>query len=502
MSRSSTLGSHDAKRKPRAILKLLLVLLVTVLFVPVLLGRTSLRDLILNSILDSEKITLSSRSASLGYFSPVSVDQIDIVSTDRKNRVAIKEIVADRSWLRMLFTRPDLGKFRVVNPAVNLIIRQPASATDRTTQTSPAPSPGFLLPNLTAEIVNGALTVRTAPDSPPPINLAGINVELTLERKNNLSILTIPPSLIFDHQALTPEICGQGLQLIAPLLADEVTADGEFSLKLSQCEIPISSAAGNEDKKLTALNLTGQLDLHQARVSMRNTLASNVIAIIMRIAGTSFPDAITVAQDVSVQFMVKNGRLHHSGLAFILPHGEKSIDIVSSGSVGLDETLDLTLEIKLPDGLLGTGVVRDALTREPLVLKVTGTLASPKIRLAGKTGILQSVGNLIDIIGDDPKESGADTVGNAISDILGDVLDIANERKKRRQSPSTDEDTPPPSDENPSGRFPLLPRFNNNQRERRILPRGRIRDPDPDAKSINGTDLPTPDTSGAQPTPI
>ena len=75
----------------------------------------------------------------------------------------------------------------------------------------------------------------------------------------------------------------------------------------------------------------------------------------MRIAGTSFPDAITVAQDVSVQFMVKNGRLHHSGLAFILPHGEKSIDIVSSGSVGLDETLDLTLEIKLPDGLLGTG---------------------------------------------------------------------------------------------------------------------------------------------------
>ena len=119
---------------------------------------------------------------------------------------------------------------------------------------------------------------------------------------------------------------------------------------------------------------------------------------------------------MTVEFEGVDGRVHHSGLALLLPHGEDSIEIVFSGSVGLDETLDLNLAVKLPEGLMGKGVARDALTREPIQFAVGGTLESPKLKLAGKHGILQSVGNLFESAGKAAGDPTTVDVGNAISD--------------------------------------------------------------------------------------
>ncbi len=89
---------------------------------------------------------------------------------------------------------------------------------------------------------------------------------------------------------------------------------------------------------------------------------------------------------MTVEFEVVDGRVHHSGLALLLPHGEDSIEIVFSGSVGLDETLDLNLAVKLPEGLMGKGVVRDALTREPVQFAVGGHLNRQNSNWQGSMG--------------------------------------------------------------------------------------------------------------------
>jgi hypothetical protein len=459
------------KQGVRPIVKICVVGLGIALLLPLLLGKTALRDIVLNAMVDSDKLTLRSSTASLGFFSPISVTGLSVESKDKKDKVSFQQISADRSWVGMLFSRPELGNFRFDQPNVDITVvpkstgGQPQEASKGSRSTAP------LLPKLTANIVDATVIVRTTPNQPPPIYLAGINAEVRLERRGSISLLILEPARLFDHQPLTPQLCGQGLQLIAPLLADEVSASGEFSFNLTKCEIPVGSALDAKGKNNSSLQVSGQLDLHSAHVSMKNTVARNVVVMVGQLAGISLPDALTVAQNVTVEFEVVDGRIHHSGLALLLPHGEKSIEIVSSGSVGLDETLDLTLAVKLPEGMLGKGAVREALTREPLQFAVGGTLESPKLKLAGKKGIFQSVGNLIESAGDGAGDNPTGDVGTAITDVLGDILNLAKERTERKRASQDSENSGVESEDPNAGRIPFLPRLRGDDRGRGILPR-------------------------------
>lgn len=513
MDHANESATDKSKQGFRPIVKICVVGLAIALLLPLVLGKTALRDIVLNAIVDSDKLTLQSSSASLGYFSPISVTGLSVESNDKKDKVSFQQISADRSWVGMLFSRPELGNFRFDQPNVDITVEPKTTGAQAQEPSKGSRSTAPLLPKLTANIVDATVIVRTSPNQPPPIDLTGINAEVRLERRGSISVLILEPARLFDHQPLTPQLCGQGLQLIAPLLADEVSASGEFSLNLTKCEIPVGSVPDAKGEKVSALQVSGQLDLHSAHVSLKNTLASNVVAMVVQLAGISLPDALTVAQNVTVEFEVVDGRIHHSGLALLLPHGEKSIEIVSSGSVGLDETLDLSLAVKLPEGLLGKGAVRDALTREPLQFAVGGTLESPELKLAGKKGILQSVGNLIESVGNGEDDKPTGDVGTAISDVLGDILNLAKERTERKRESKDGENSGLEPEDPNAGRIPFIPRLRGNDRGRGILPRrGRggtspAENPGSDAPAgaSEGRTLPQPPETGPSsrvPTPI
>ncbi len=484
MDNASDNVSGGQKPAPRMLLKVLASIFVFALLLPFLLGKTSLRNFVLNSLVDSNRLTLQSSDASLGYFSPTSVSGLKLQTIDQKSTVSFQEIAADRSWFSMLLSRPEIGNFRFVQPDVDVtLVKNTSHETADVVNESPG-STAPLLPNLTAQIVDAHVLVRTQADEPPPIDISGINAKVRLKRQDKLSILILEPALVFDRQPLTPQLCGQGLQLIAPLLADEVSATGEFSLNLTKCEIPVGATAAENGNKALATQISGQLDLHSATVSMKNTLASNALDTVMKLAGINLPGALTVAENVTVDFSVIDGRVHHSGLALILPHGDRSIEIVSSGSVGLDETLDLTVSIKLPDGLLGKGVVRDAITSQPIQLAVTGTLETPKLSVSSKKGILQSFGNLLDSTGKDSGESTPGSVGDALSDILGDALNLTKERKNKKQAAESQAPAGTEGQQPNARRTPLLPRLREKERSRGLLPRReRSNQPDPQVKT-------------------
>lgn len=457
MADASEKQNDEPNRGLRLTFKVSLTVLVLALLLPFLLGKTALRNVVLNSIVDSDKLTLHSTGANLGYFTPISVSGLSVQSKDKETKVSFREIAADRSWLSMLFSRPELGNFRFDSPDVDITVRKTVSEQEVDGLAATAPPNPTVLPNLTAEIVDASIVVRMGPNEPPPIDLSGISAHVRLERKGALSVLVLEPTVVFDHQPLTPQLCGQGLQLIAPLLADEVSATGEFSLNLTQCEIPVASHAADIDQKANAINVKGQLDLHSASVSVKNTIASKLMGTVMQLVGISLPNALTVAENVTVEFAVIDGRVHHSGLALLLPQGDSSIEIVSSGSVGLDETLDLLVSIKLPDGLLGKGVVREALTEKPLQLAISGTLEKPQLRLAGNKGFLQSMSKLIESAGKEGDETNSGEVADASSDLLGGLLDLVKERaaNKKRTKGQTPADTQP--QEPSTGRTRLLP---------------------------------------------
>lgn len=440
----------------RLSLKFLATAVILVLLLPLLLGRTALRDVVLNALVDGEGLSVRSSTASLGYLAPLSVTGLSVEANDQKTSISFQKIEADRSWLNMLFSRPDLGTFRFDKPYVDITID--TNAPDPKLSPTVELSDGNpLLPNLTAKIFDATVILRAMPNEPPPINLVGLDAQVQLVRKGSISVLILEPSLVFDHQPLTPELCGQGLQLIAPLLADEVAAEGEFSLRLMQCEIPLTNGQAPQDKKAAGMQVTGQLDLHKATVAMKNTLASDLIGSVMQLVGVDLPDTLTVAQNVTVEFAVIDGRVHHSGLALLLPHDDGSIEISSSGSVGLDETLDLTVSIKLPDGILGTNALLATLTREPILLGVGGTLKQPDVSIKGRKGLMQSVGSLLESAAKDPDELGAEDVGSVLSELFGEVLNIAKERSEK----TTDSDdssvprTEPQSSD--TGGTPFLP---------------------------------------------
>ncbi len=301
--------------------------------------------------------------------------------------------------------------------------------------------------------------------SEPPIDLRHIQLMVRLQRQDDGSVLRVDPATVFDHQRITPQLCGQGLQLIAPLLADEVDAEGEFSLRLERFQIPIGPERPGQDQ---AIHIEGELQLHQASVGLRNTIAKGVSDLVLKFVGIGAPDRLTVAKDLVVSFQVIDGRVRHEGLALLLPHGESAVEFMSSGSVGLDETLDLKLAVKLPDELLGGQALVQRFTKDPIVLAITGTLDEPKVELASSGGLVKSIQGLIK--GDGPDEVAEETVNEVVSgavDVVGGILEGLRQRAEQRAEDRAEDGAEQPEEsEEDRG---LLPSLRERLRDRSLF---------------------------------
>lgn len=407
---------------------------------PWVLAKTPLRDRMLNAIVNSDEVSVHSSNASFGYVAPLSLSGLQVRTRDQATQIEVERIQADHSWLGLLFSRPELGTFRFDHPRVDLTIdpRQ-LQSTDASKPNAKPPAAALQLPNLAAEINDAAVVVRTVANTKPPIDLDGIQLTVRIEREANRSMLRVEPSTVFDHQPITPELCGQGLQLVAPLLADEVEAQGEFSLRLDRFEVPLGPDPEANQK---GISIQGALQLHQANVGLRNTIARRIGDMVFKLLGSSAPQTLTVAKDLVVQFEVIDGRVHHQGLALLLPHGQSSIEITSSGSVGLDESLDLQVAIQVPPEMLGGSSLVQRLTEKPIALAVTGSMKEPKLELLNQGGLLDSVRKVVDQDTDPTarQESVGELVDEAMN-VVGGLLGGLRERPDRNGQAAEEEAT-------------------------------------------------------------
>jgi hypothetical protein len=159
---------------------------------------------------------------------------------------------------------------------------------------------------------------------------------------------------------ITPQMCAEGLQYVAPILAGVTQAQGMFSVGLDGCAIPLA-----EPKKA---DIAGKLTVHSVEVGP-GPLVQTLAILLNRAA----PARLT--RESVVDFRMVDERIYHRGLELVFPE----VTIRTYGSVGLDQSLSIVAELPVPPKWIGNNRLGDALRNQTIRLPIGGTLNKPML---------------------------------------------------------------------------------------------------------------------------
>jgi hypothetical protein len=172
--------------------------------------------------------------------------------------------------------------------------------------------------------------------------------------------LTLQPGRVAERILITPEMCDRALKFVAPVLAEVTQAQGQFSVDVDGCRLPLSAPSTGD--------LAGKLRVHSVEVGPGPLVQA--LAVLLTKAA---PARIT--RESTVEFRMVNGRVYHKGLELAFP----DFTMRTHGSVGLDESLAIMAEMPVPPKWIGNNRLGDALKNQTIQLPIGGTLRAPKI---------------------------------------------------------------------------------------------------------------------------
>lgn len=414
-------GAGKSARRWRWTLALVaLVALIAAL--PSLIAHTQLRDVILNHVFNDPHLVLTSDSATFGWFSDVQVRGIELKTEGEPTQIEVERLQLNKTWIEILLSRPDLGDMEMQRPFIDLVLedmkgRKPRPRSDTT---------------LRAVVSDAQLRVRVDADSEPVIDLEDLHLTLTIKPHETAfgRVLLISPITVFDHRPISPEQFRDGLQLVTPLLANDVRANGEWSFRIDEFEVPLDIE--DQRRRLELTRIGGVVELHQVDAGLQNRVLQSIISLVGELL--SLPDlkSIRVAENAQVEFEVRDGRVFHEGLVFAFPELAPDLWFESTGTVGLDETLDLQVSGYFPVNLLNSNELARELSRLPITLRIRGTLDDPEVKLPMNQAWIRTIGGklLTGDLSDDGKQMA--------DDIMTLVEAVAN-----RDEASADKDDSP-----------------------------------------------------------
>lgn len=193
-----------------------------------------------------------------------------------------------------------------------------------------------------------------------------VKVSPTVELKPDTTLLTVAAGKIVENAKLSPAVCASALGYILPPIANAGKADGTISFDLTESRVPLESPE--------KAALKGNLTIHTATVSA-GPLA-NEIALLLGAKATT----LTLASNQVVPVRVADGRVYHEN--FVLTVGDFTIR--TAGSVGLDGTVSMVLDIPVPATVAQqlfpkNPRIRDALAKQSVKVPVAGTLGKPAL---------------------------------------------------------------------------------------------------------------------------
>ena len=165
-----------------------------------------------------------------------------------------------------------------------------------------------------------------------------------------------------ENVKLTPELCRQWLGYVTPMMADAADVNGQLSLRVERFFWDLY-APQNSD-------VAGQLTIHQAQATPGSSLAPllQVVDLLRnrdQTNGLSSKSLTLPEQTVPIQ--VRRGFVIHDGLIMDLA----GYRLKSSGAVGLNEQIQITLDVPLEKAPPGSNV-------RTIKVPLRGTLTSPQ----------------------------------------------------------------------------------------------------------------------------
>ena len=170
--------------------------------------------------------------------------------------------------------------------------------------------------------------------------------------ENGTSLLIVEPVKLFDRRELTPKLCDQGLQLIAPILSDSATVTGCLSIELDDFQIPIGTVT--QDKRVKLTRISGRMSLHRVETGLKNPLLAEIASVLAAVSGSRFA-TVRASEETEVRFRVQDGRVHHEGLTLLIPELASDLTIRTSGWVDLEENIDVQILVGI-SGLVSSRI--------------------------------------------------------------------------------------------------------------------------------------------------
>ena len=349
--------------------------------VPTVLMQTPLRDRVLGTAVKQNTLTATAREASGGWLAPLVFRDVRIADSSGRFLCTIRELRTSQGLFGFLTGGPDIGQLDLIEPRVELQLDDNGKFPRSECEPSNT--------QFRFSIQQGSLLVRVPWRSVPIVDVA------SLELTGNVAasapgqrVLTLDASQIFDHEPLSESHTSQNLALIAPVLSQSTELQGSASVWLDEVKIPL------DGEQNTDFAIRGRAEFHSLEAKLRETWTRQLAAISAQLSGVELPDRIEVLQNSKVTFKVTEEGIFHEGMVFLLPKIAESMRVTSSGTIHLDESLDLQLAVTMPELSMPENrflSMLSQLTSEPLRLSVKGTVSDPQLQLPADTDLFGEI---------------------------------------------------------------------------------------------------------------
>jgi hypothetical protein len=222
----------------------------------------------------------------------------------------------------------------------------------------------------------GAMTLELHDDTirsgPVRCTINGGEANLLWQYEISRGVLALGAGSRVENLTLTEEFCRGWLGYVSPLLAGAVDVEGHLSGRVEECVWDIWGPQNSV--------IRGQLTIHEAAATPSGSLSRllEIVDLLRRRSGEDMAwsaRALTLPRQ-TVPLQLEQGWVSHQNLAMDLA----GYRMVSSGAVGLDQQLQLTLSVPLEKQVVGGRSI-------PVALR--GTIAAPQPDMAG---FLQAAG--------------------------------------------------------------------------------------------------------------
>lgn len=421
-SESAASSQSPVKRRRlfRRTVVCLLALAVLIVVLPVIVSITGLHNRVLGRMTKGRDLSVSAGSASLTWWSPVTLHHVDVERNDQSWGVRTETFSTDSTLLQFVMSGSDMGTISLDRP--HAVLRPDVTAESDDETDAEGQSASVFYPTLRTIVREASIEIRVADAKQPVFAVDGISFVGRTERVLDRSHFVVEPVRLFDRRELTRELCDQGLQLIAPMLSRAAYVNGDVTVHLDDFQIPLSRVSADERLRLT--KISGRMQLHQVETGIRNPLLAEVASVLAAISGGRFT-TVRLSEETQIQFQVKDGRVHHQGLILLIPELSRDLKVTTSGWVDLDENIAIRIVIDLSGSMSSAKSMLAGLARTPLELELTGTIQQPRLRLpAGRSVLDELAGRLDLVIGDRQQRLATSSSGlsGAISDLVGGLV--------------------------------------------------------------------------------